>query len=88
MQKWKLNDFNALLSLGDVLQRYWDYLGGSGTDTKELRFEIAEIWSGSTFSQLVKRQYGASELEHLSVTDLMELEKVIHTSLSQIRSAK
>ncbi|RDX82245.1 hypothetical protein CR513_36990, partial [Mucuna pruriens] len=55
---------------------------------KELRFEIADIWSGAAFSQLVKRHFGVSELEHLSVTDLMELEKLVHTALSQVRSAK
>lgn len=32
--------------------------------------------------------FGVSELEHLSVTDLMELEKLVHSALSRIRSAK
>ncbi|TKY59914.1 Agamous MADS-box protein AGL31 [Spatholobus suberectus] len=75
-------------SLAKVLQRYWDHLGANGTDTKELRFEIGDIWSGVAFPQFVKRHFGVSELDQLSVTDLMELEKLIHTALSQIRSTK
>ncbi|KAG4999826.1 hypothetical protein JHK87_020898 [Glycine soja] len=34
------------------------------------------------------RHFGVSELEHLSVSDLMELEKLTHAALSRIRSAK
>ncbi|KAL2615959.1 hypothetical protein AAZV13_08G096600 [Glycine max] len=75
-------------SLAEVVQQYWDHLGASGTDTKELCFEIADIWSGSAFSQMIKRHFGVSELEHLSVSDLMELEKLTHAALSRIRSAK
>ncbi|KAJ1407337.1 hypothetical protein SESBI_24443 [Sesbania bispinosa] len=76
-------------SLSKVLQRYWDHLGASSTDSKpDICFDVADIWSGAAFSQLVKRYFGVSELEHLSVTDLMELEKLIHTVLSQIASAK
>ena len=75
-------------SLAEVVQRYWDNLGASGTDTKGLRFEIADIWSDEAFSQLVQSHFGVSELEHLSVTDLMELEKLVHSALSRIRSAK
>ncbi|XP_027341871.1 MADS-box protein FLOWERING LOCUS C-like [Abrus precatorius] len=76
-------------SLTKVLQRYWDCLEASDAASKpELLFEIADIWSGAAFSQLVKRHFGVSEPEHLSVTELMELEKLIHTALSQIRSAK
>ncbi|XP_061363769.1 MADS-box protein FLOWERING LOCUS C-like [Gastrolobium bilobum] len=76
-------------SLAKVLRQYLDHLGASGTDSKpELRFEIADIRSDAAFSKLVKRRFGVCELEHLSVTDLTELEKLIHTALSQIRSAK
>ncbi|KAK7319025.1 hypothetical protein RJT34_03734 [Clitoria ternatea] len=54
----------------------------------EFRFGIADIWSDEAFSQLVKRHYGISELEHLGVTELMELEKLTHSAISQIRTAK
>ncbi|KAL2343476.1 hypothetical protein Fmac_004761 [Flemingia macrophylla] len=75
-------------SLDKVLQRYWNHLRESRTDKKELCFEITDIWSDAAFSQLVKRHFGVSELEHLTLTDLLELETLIHTALSQIRSAK
>ncbi|KAK7359358.1 hypothetical protein VNO77_01313 [Canavalia gladiata] len=76
-------------SLARVLHRYGDHTGADNPSSKpELQFEIADIWSGAAFSQLVKRHFGVCEPEHLSVTNLMELEKLIHTALSQIRSAK
>ncbi|KAK7247017.1 hypothetical protein RIF29_41893 [Crotalaria pallida] len=54
----------------------------------QFRFEFVDIRSGAAFSQFVKRHFGVSEVEHLSMTELMELERITHSTLSQIRSAK
>ncbi|AET04964.2 MADS-box transcription factor [Medicago truncatula] len=76
--------------LPNIHQQYMDQLVASRVDhsKQEIRTEIADTWLGEAFSEFVKRHFGVSELEHLSVTELMELEKLIPAALSQIRSSK
>lgn len=86
----KLFEFNNGDSLHNIFQQYMDQLAASRVDhsKQEIHTEIADTGLGEAFSEFVKRHFGVFELEHLSMTELMELEKLIPAALSQIRSSK
>ncbi|KAI6692205.1 hypothetical protein NL676_019915 [Syzygium grande] len=89
----KLYEFCSGDSFTNILERYHNHLGEAETSkdaktVEENGSEDAVYWSHPEMLQIVQRYLSGPDIEKLSVTDLVQLEKQLHSALRQTRSRK
>ncbi|KAL3728559.1 hypothetical protein ACJRO7_033193 [Eucalyptus globulus] len=89
----KLYEFCSGDSFTDILERYQNYLGEAETSKNAKTVEgngseDAVYWSHPEIVQIVQRYLRGPDIEKMSVTDLVQLEKQLDSALRQTRSRK
>ncbi|KAK9276029.1 hypothetical protein L1049_005560 [Liquidambar formosana] len=89
----KLYEFCHGSSLAKILEHYWsrfeDRNASKGVyETENYPSENANHWTYKELQQIVQRDLEGPNVEHLTLTDLVQLERELGAALTQIRSRK